>query len=139
YMRLASFHCLAIALLCLSCEDGGEVSAAHAARHVEGLVSTVAADVAEIRAGLPQGADHVAELWKAETPPQQDLPAVRSALLRAREKVQDLRIAKSTFFAIVARDGVVLRNDQEQDRMAGKNLIAAFPALEKAFAGGYTE
>jgi hypothetical protein len=43
-----------------------------------------------------------------------------------------LRIAKSTFFALADLNGVVLRNDQEQDRMAGKALFPAFPALVDA-------
>ena len=50
----------------------------------------------------------------------------------ARGKVQDLRIAKSTFFAVTDLSGTVIRNDQEQDRMAGKGLFQAFPALVEA-------
>ncbi len=49
-----------------------------------------------------------------------------------RGKVQDLRIAKSTFFALADVNGTVLRNDQEQDQMAGKNLFGPFPALAEA-------
>jgi hypothetical protein len=64
---------------------------------------------------------------------------VRDGLERAREKVQDLRVAKSTFFALVDPDGTVLRNDREQDLMAGKSMFAAFPELKKAAAGSYVE
>jgi hypothetical protein len=53
--------------------------------------------------------------------------------------VQDLRVAKSTFFAVTDADGRVLRTDQEVDRMAGKALFSSFPELKKALAGGYVE
>jgi hypothetical protein len=53
--------------------------------------------------------------------------------------VQDLRVAKSTFFALATLDGVVVRNDREQDRMAGKPLFPAFPGLSRAAEGGYVE
>jgi hypothetical protein len=53
--------------------------------------------------------------------------------------VQDLRVAKSTFFALASPDGVVIRNDREQDLMAGKSLFASFPGLAKALDGSYVE
>ena len=55
-----------------------------------------------------------------------------------RRKVQDLRLAKSTFFAMADENGVVIRNDQEQDRMAGKPLFPSFPGLADA-KSRYTE
>lgn len=68
-----------------------------------------------------------------------DPETARRALEKSRNKVSDLRVAKSTFFALVNPDGTVLRNDQEQDRMAGKNLFAAFPALKRALSEPYVE
>jgi hypothetical protein len=64
---------------------------------------------------------------------------VREALRRARDKVQDLRIAKSTFFALADANGVILRNDQEQDLMATKPIFSAFPRLRETLGGKYVE
>jgi hypothetical protein len=72
-------------------------------------------------------------------PPAEDPKAAEDALYRARNRVQDLRTAKSTFFAVVDASGVVLRNDQEQDAMAGKNMFSAFPALRGALEGKLVE
>ncbi len=68
-----------------------------------------------------------------------DPATVRAALERARDKVQSLRVAKSTFFAVATRTGVVLRNDQDQDLMAGKGLFGSFPELKKALTGKCVE
>jgi hypothetical protein len=68
-----------------------------------------------------------------------DPESARRALGKARDKVPDLRVAKSTFFALVTPEGVVLRNDQEQDRMAGANFFAAFPAAKRALTEAYVE
>ena len=132
-MRRSAF--LGFVLTCLAgagvaaCKDTGKFSAARASEHVAFLAETVAKDVEEVRAGLPEGAQLLAERLKSEPALPKDLNAVRDALELTRRKVQDLRIAKSTFFALVDPAGVALRNDQEQDRMAGKSFFAAFPAL----------
>jgi len=224
-------------LLGTACADKGEVSAKAAMGHVALLVETASRDVEEVRAGLPQGAKHLATLWVAApspaasaapaaasatpaspgsaapatsgaapaaapsaptaaapsvaaplpepgasavpvgvaaaapavvaaagaasgaasaaaadraAPPVAPPPAaaassapepgaVRAALHQARNKVQDLRVAKSTFFALADAQGIVLRNDQEQDRMVGKGLFPAFPALRQALSGTYVE
>ncbi len=65
--------------------------------------------------------------------------AVRAALHQARSKVQDLRVAKSTFFALADPQGIVLRNDQDQDQMVGRGLFEAYPALRQALTGTYVE
>lgn len=122
-----------------ACEDKTKLSISQATNHVDVLVKTAAADVAEIRQGLPLGVKFVEPLWKDGSGPEDDLQAARESLERARQKVQDLRVAKSTFFALALADGMVLRNDQEQDRMAGKNIFDAFPGLRPALTGGYTE
>jgi hypothetical protein len=129
--------------LCLvslgGCEDKAEVSARHAREHVTVLAASVQTDVEEVRTGLPQGAKHLEPLYASETPPKENLPAVRLALETARGKVQDLRVAKSTFFALVDPEGNVLRNDQDQDLMVGKNVFSSFPALKQALSGKYVE
>jgi hypothetical protein len=134
---------MALALLVVSaflfgCKDPAKVSMEQAKSHVTFLSETISKDVEEVRHGLPPGADALAESFKAQPALDTDLKAVRDALDGARRKVQDLRVAKSTFFAVADVSGAVLRNDQEQDRMAGKSLFAAFPALTAA-KDGYVE
>src|SRR5687767_10045911 len=89
-----------LALLSAGCEDKAQVSIAHATSHLKELIKTSGEDVEEVRRGLPAGAKLFAPLWQAKSPPSEDLEAVREALERTRGKVQDLRVAKSTFFAL---------------------------------------
>jgi hypothetical protein len=121
------------------CDKASKKSVERARHHVAELVKTVESDVQEVRTGLPQGAKQLEKLYASDKPPADDLPAVREALEKARNKVQDLRVAKSTFFALADLEGVVLRNDQEQDLMAGKPLFTAFPELRGALQGKYVE
>lgn len=122
-----------------ACEDTGKASAEQAKAHVGWLRKTIAADVKEIQNGLPAGAEHLKEFFESEIPAKQNAAGAREALETARSKVQDLRVAKSTFFAVVDKDGTIIRNDQEQDLMAGKNLFGSFDALRGALSGKYVE
>ena len=63
-------------------------------------ISPVEEIVAEIRAGLPQGAEVLAKAIQVDPTVKTDPKAASDALELARRKVQDLRIAKSTFFAL---------------------------------------
>jgi hypothetical protein len=119
-----------------SCESTAKKSAFEARGQVTELAKLAREDVREIRDGLPRGA---AELEKLIGSEPLDPQTAREALEKARGRVQDLRTAKSTFFALVAPDGTVIRNDQEQDRMAQKPLFLAFPALRGALEGRYVE
>jgi hypothetical protein len=112
------------------CANDAKKSAAQAQEQVQALEAVVREDVREVRAGLPLGAAELAKSLPAEG--EIDAPTAREALEKTRNKIQDLRIAKSTFFALVAPSGVVIRDDQQQDRLAGKNLVQAFPALTAA-------
>jgi hypothetical protein len=103
-----------------------------AALHASFLAETVKKDVGEVRAGLPAGAAAFGAMWKADATIETDSKSAQHALDETRKKIQDLRIAKSTFFAIADPNGTVIRNDQEQDRMAGHALFSAFPALADA-------
>ena len=138
-MRPALILLLLASLTLVGCDKSKEISLAKAKEHVEALAKAATQDVAEVKNGLPAGAKYLVPLYQKEQKPADDLSAVREALDRARGKVQDLRVAKSTFFALVADDGTVLRNDQEQDRMAGKNAFKAFPELKQALSGKYLE
>lgn len=121
---------LVLASACVvSCKDTTKISMEKAASHASFLVETVNKDVAEIRSGLPAGAEALAAAWKSDSTIETDSKVAQRALDDTRKKIQDLRIAKSTFFAIADEKGVVIRNDQEQDRMAGHALFSEFPAL----------
>lgn len=119
------------------CKRAGAISVARAKEHVSVLMAAVQGDLQEVRKGLPEGAGLVKEYLRAGKyeEPTESL----HVLNRARSKVQDLRVAKSTFFALVNVRGTVLRSDQEHDALAGKNLFGAFPELKGALAGKYLE
>jgi hypothetical protein len=102
------------------------------------LAALVTKDVGEIERGLPEGATKLAPLVAGTADPRQDIAAVRKALARVRRDVVDLNIAKSTFFALTDPEGVGIRNDLEEDRMAGQNLSAGFPVLARAKDGFVT-
>jgi hypothetical protein len=123
----------------LSCTSATKKSAALAREHVHALADVAREDARQVHAGLPLGASELAKLLPSPDQGEIEPQVAREALGKARNKVQDLRIAKSTFFAIVAPSGVVIRDDQQQDRLAGKNLFEAFPGLRSALTGGFAE
>ncbi len=128
-----------LALMALpGCKDPAKESAAFAARDVAQLAALVDKDVAEIERGLPEGALKLAPLVANGADPRQDVAGVRKALMRMRRDVGDLNAAKSTFFALADANGVAIRNDLEEDVMAGQNLTAIFPALAGAASGVVT-
>ncbi len=67
--------------------------------------------------------------------PRSNPDIVRAALLKVRRQVPDLSMAKSTFFALTDDHGVAVRNDLEQDVMAGKDVLLAYPELSTALRG----
>jgi hypothetical protein len=136
-LRLIRFSLAAF--FCVACQDAGELSKQKAVEHVKLLKKTIETDVKEVRTGLPEGAKHLSTLFQKESLSEEDAQDARRALEDARDAVQDLRVAKSTFFAIVRADGLIVRNDQDQDQMASKNMFAAFPELRRALDGKYVE
>jgi hypothetical protein len=121
------------------CKDQAKESAKLAAKDVDVLADLVDKDIGEIERGLPEGGKKLAALYTPGNDPKQDLPAVRQALLKAVRDVPDLNVAKSTFFALTDEKGVGIRNNLEQDAMAGQDLAKLFPAISKALAGDYVE
>lgn len=123
----------------LGCDKGGgQKSAVEARANVQKLVELTDKDVAEVERGLPEGARRLTDLLIKEVgkaDPKQNTGAVRSALLRMRQQVPDLGIAKSTFFAFADPNGVAIRNDFENDTMAGKDLVSAWPGLRPVVEG----
>jgi hypothetical protein len=128
-----------LALLALGCEDKGRISAERAKEHAATLVKTAKEDLREVRMGLPAGSQHLARLFSGGKRAADDPKAAEDALENARNRVQDLRTAKSTFFAVVDENGLIIRNDNEEDAMAGKNLFAAYPELKAALSGKLVE
>jgi hypothetical protein len=129
---------LGICLTGVACKDPGKESAARAAQDVADLAALVDKDVGEIERGLPEGAKKLTFLVSAGADPKQDVAGVRKGLQRVRRDVLDLNIAKSTFFALADPSGVAIRNDLEEDVMAGQNLFSVFPGLAKARDGFVT-
>jgi hypothetical protein len=121
------------------CKKQSAISADKAKADVVALARAAHSDVAEVRSGLPQGANFLLPIFTAGKPASEDPHAARLALETARSKVQDLRVSKGTFFAVTGTDGIVIRNDQDQDAMAGRALLPAYPELKTALAGQYVE
>jgi hypothetical protein len=128
----------ALSLTATACKGHGKESAARAALDSTFLVELVGKDVDEIERGLPQGARALGPLVANGADPRQDTAAARKALGRIRREVPDLDVAKSTFFALADASGVAIRNDLEEDVMAGQDLMAIFPALGAAKNGFVT-
>ena len=134
---MKKLFCLAIATAIGNggCKDQAKQSAASAAQDVAQLVELVGKDIGEVERGLPEGAKRLAPLVAKGADPKQDVAGVRKGLLHVRRDVMDLSIAKSTFFALADPSGIAIRNDLEEDVMAGQNLATIFPALAKATDG----
>ncbi|HMA97680.1 MAG TPA: hypothetical protein VKP30_33575 [Polyangiaceae bacterium] len=122
-------------ILLLGCSKSVETSVALAREHVAMLVTVAGTDVEELQRGLPEGAKHLQQLYSSKVPPRDSLSEVREQLDRARNKVQDLRVAKSTFFVVAEPNGTVLRSDREPDLMAGRNLFTSFPTIRDTLKG----
>ena len=130
---------LLLALGTLGCEDVGKKSAEQGRRHVTFLAQAAREDVAQVRRGLPEGGRELTSLFQTAFP---ELPApetAREALRRTRDRIPDLSIAKSTFFAVAAPDGRVVRADTATDELAEKNIFAAFPELKQVTSKAYVE
>jgi hypothetical protein len=129
-----------LALVVVSgCKSDGKQSSALASQQLGELAKASAEDVRQLRSGMPLGAAEIEKLLPEKGLVDLDPMVARETLHKARSRVQDLRVAKSTFFALVAPSGTVVRSDGEQDRLVGKDLFGAFPELKAALAGGYKE
>lgn len=136
-MKLRTIWPLALVAL-FGCKNAGQKSAEDAAKDVQKLIEMVDKDVAEVERGLPEGAKKIVPLLEKDlkdADPKSNLPAVRSALLKMRQQVPDLGIAKSTFFAYADDKGVAYRNDFEHDTMGGQDLVASWPGLKPVTEG----
>jgi hypothetical protein len=137
--RVAAFLCVAALAALAGCKADGKASSALASQQLGELVKATVEDVRQLRAGMPLGAAEIDRLLPATGLVDLDPMVARETLNKARGRVQDLRVAKSTFFALVAPSGIIVRSDGEQDRLVGKDAFQAFPELKAALSGGYKE
>jgi hypothetical protein len=133
-LRHAALAALVVVSL-TACKDKGKESADAARGNVDDMVKLANDDVAEVERGLPEGAKQMGEILAKTDDPKKNPQEVRGALLKIRQKVPDLSVAKSTFFAFTDEKGIAIRNDLEQDTMAGKDVVAGYPDLKKALSG----
>lgn len=133
------FFVFASLAMMVGCKDQAKESAKLAVGDAETLASLVDKDIGEVEQGMPEGAQKLGALYAGGADPTKDLPSVRQALLRTQRDVPELTIAKSTFFALTDDKGIGIRNNLEQDAMAGQDLAKLFPGISKALAGAYTE
>jgi hypothetical protein len=121
---------LVAAIALAGCEDGGKVAEQKAVDACAKLVPVVEEDAAEVRRGLPGGAEKLAKLVDAD--PGANLVGLQQAIAGARASVHDLAVAKSTFFSFADPSGTVLRSEADPDLLAHHSVLQAFPALKKA-------
>jgi len=135
--NLSALVALAAAAALPGCKDEGKASEQSATRALASISHLIDEDVSELTRGMPEGAKQLTSLYAHGADPQKDLPAVRAGLRRIRGEVPDLTRSKTTFFALTDAHGIAIRNDLEQDVMAGQNVWALFPELAKTQGGGF--
>jgi hypothetical protein len=101
---------------------------------IDAVLPLTERDTKQVRDGLPKGAALMTK--HLDEDPASDLEGVKRAIDNARGGVDELEVAKSTFFVFVAPDGVVLRGQTEPDLPAGKSLTKAVPDAKKFLAKG---
>ena len=131
--RSLSFGLVVLAvLMSAGCKDDPKAIAQKAADQETQALALNDSNVAKVKTGLLQGADKLKSLYANGADPHQDPPAVRAALFKNRADVLELNAVKTTFSALIDTNGIGIRNDLEQDSMAGQNVGAAFPAIKTA-------
>lgn len=128
-----------IVLTLTACEEGKKASEQAAVDELGKLMTLVKEDVAQVKRGLPNGAEKLSKLLDADT--LANPSAIQKAIARARADEKDLMVAKSTWFSYADATGTVVRSEADPDMLAGKSVVAAFPALKKALepTGGMAE
>ncbi len=117
------------------CVDRGKLSEERATRWVATVAKTATDEIALLEVGLPLGARQFAPLYAHGADATDDLAGVRSGLLRVRGVVPELKRSDSSFFALTTANGLTIRNDLEQDVMAGQDAWKLFPKLREAKSG----
>src|SRR6185312_13026046 len=125
-----------LSLASAGCDEAKKQAELSATETLAKLEPVVKEDVAEVRRGLPEGAAKLGPMLDPDT--MTDLLRLQKAITRTRSLVQDLDVAKGTFFSFADKDGKVVRSETDPDQLADKSLLPAFPALRKA-TSGYVE
>lgn len=125
---------VASSLAVSACGDQGAEAQKHAVWALGEVHPLIARDVKQIREGLPKGAAALAK--DIGDDPAADPAGLQRRIKAARERTNELNVAKSTFFSFATVDGVVLRSEADPDRLVEKNVLGPFPALKKALEQG---
>lgn len=130
---------LPLTLTITGCDEARKASEAAAVEELAHIAPIVKEDVAQVKRGLPRGAEKLTKALDADT--LGNSGALQKAIARARAEDKDLAVSKGTWFSYADTTGTVLRSEQDPDMLAGKSVIAAFPSLKKALepAGGLAE
>ncbi len=118
-----------------ACKEDAKIMAQKAAASQADAAKLNEENIAKVTSGLTQGAVKLTSLYANGADPHEDPQAVRAALFQNRRDVADINLARTTFSALCDDKGVAIRNDLEQDSMAGQNLFKAFPRLADAKNG----
>lgn len=111
------------------CRDKEAALAGKLIPAIDAVLPLVERDTKQVREGLPKGASLMTR--HLDEDPGSDLEGVKRAIDNARAGVDELTVAKSTFFVFVGPEGVVLRGQTEPDLPAGKSLTKAVPEAKK--------
>jgi hypothetical protein len=130
----AAVAVVASSLSLAGCGDQAAEAQSHAVWALTQIHPVVARDVGQIREGLPKGAAALAKDLGDD--PAADPAGLQRRIKAARERTNELNVAKSTFFSFATVDGVVLRSEADPDRLVEKNVLGPFPTLKKALEPG---
>jgi hypothetical protein len=116
------------ALPLVGCDNQGKEAESVANDILSTVLPLIERDCAQVRKGLPNA---VKLLEKRLPDDAAGVPReTQVAIKAARENDEDLRLAKSTFFVFTSTDGVVIRSENDPDRLVDKNIFTAFPTLK---------
>lgn len=116
--------------LVVGCTDKGKLAQDAASEAVDIALGLATRDTDQVRKGMPDGAKILEKRLPAD--PVGNRLEVEQAIKAARENVDILINAKSTFFSFAGVDGVVLRSEVQIDELAEKNILSVYPSLAKA-------
>jgi hypothetical protein len=118
----------------IGCTDRGKLAQDAASEAVDVALGLTTRDTDQVRKGMPEGVKVLEKRLPAD--PVGDRMQVEQAIKAARENVDSLINAKSTFFSYAGADGVVLRSEVQIDELAEKNIFTVYPALKQALEPG---
>ena len=123
------------ALVLSGCTDTAKASEERATHWVSKVSERATADVQDLEHGLPAGIALLAPLYAKGAEASDDMAGIRAGLKHMRSVVPELRRSDATFLALTDANGVAIRNDLDQDIMAGQDLWKVFPDLKKTKDG----